>query len=325
MPDEDLYKILEVSRGASESEIKKSYRRLARKLHPDRNKDDKQAEERFKQVSAAYAVLGDKEKRALYDKYGIDGLRDGFDPAQWERYGGFPRGGGPGGGSPFGGGDFGGFSGFGSMEDIFESLFGGRGRGRVRTNMGGPGGNPFGGGVDPFGGRPATGPQVRSTLEVGLLDAVIGRELQLVIPIEGERHKLTVKVPRGIEDGQTIRLRGQGGNAPGGGPRGDLLLEVKVREEGGYRRLGDDLERRLSVTVGQAYQGAVLPVETPWGKLDVTIPPGTQGGQKLRLKGQGVRRKDRRGDLFVQIAIRIPTSRDDDVEAAVEELERHYE
>jgi molecular chaperone DnaJ len=138
MAKDDLYEILGVSRGASETEIKKAYRKLARELHPDRNKNNKQAEERFKKVSAAYAVLGNKEKRKLYDQFGVDGLRDGFDPQKWRQYGGGFTGEWP----PSGRGyqsqnfDFGGFSGFGALEDIFESLFGGGPRGRAAGRAG---------------------------------------------------------------------------------------------------------------------------------------------------------------------------------------------
>jgi len=314
MSNEDLYRVLGVSRDADEKEIKKAYRKLARELHPDHTKGDKRAEERFKKVSAAYAVLSDKEKRKLYDQYGIDGLRDGFDPEMWRRYGGV--GGQPGragrgtGGAEF---DFGGFSGFGSLEDVFESLFGGAGFSRRRA--------PSGSG--PFEMR-TPGAQVHSVIEIDALDAVLGRELQIAVPIAGERRKLKVKVPQGIADGQTMRLRGQGARSQSGGPAGDLLLEIRIREGGRYRRVGNDLEVRESVTVGQAYRGVSLPVETPWGRVNMTVPAGTQGGQKLRIKGHGVRGSGRPGDLYVQLAIRIPTARDADVEEAIDKLEQMY-
>ena len=137
MSQEDFYNILGVQKGASKDDIKKAYRKLARKLHPDRNKDDKVAEERFKKVSAAYAVLGDQEKRKMYDQFGIDGLRDGFDQNAWRQYGGGftnSRNSGAGNSGGFGGFDFGGFEGFGAMEDIFENLFGGQRRTAQRNN-----------------------------------------------------------------------------------------------------------------------------------------------------------------------------------------------
>jgi curved DNA-binding protein len=316
MSNEDLYQVLGVARDADEKEIKKAYRKLARELHPDHTEGDKRAEERFKKVSAAYAVLSDREKRKLYDQYGIDGLRDGFDPEMWRRYGGFGGGAGGGGRVPRGAEfDFGGFSGFGSLEDVFESLFGGAGFGS-RSGA-------TGGGTTPFEMR-TPGAQVHSIIEIDLLDAVLGRELQIAVPIGADRRKLKVKVPQGIADGQTMRLRGQGAGSPNGGRAGDLLLEIKVRDHPRYRRVGDDLEVREAITVGQAYRGTALPVETPWGRVRVTVPAGTQGGQKLRVKGHGIRTRERSGDLYVQLAIKIPTSREGEVEEVIDRLERMY-
>jgi DnaJ-class molecular chaperone len=318
MEHEDFYEILGVDRNADEKEIKKAYRKLARELHPDRNEGDKRAEERFKKVSAAYAVLSDEEKRKLYDEYGVDGLRDGFDPEAYQRY--RQQAGQPGGGRPFGG-DFGGFSGFGSLEDIFESLFGGgAGRGRsVRWSTG----EGFGSAGKARRGQ--KGPKVRSGVEVELMDAVLGRELELVVPIQQERRKLKVKLPRGVEDGQTIRLKGQGARGPFGGEPGDLLIEVKVKDDKQYERKGDDLTKKLPVTIGQAYEGATMQVETPWGKGKVTIPAGTQSGQKLRLRGQGVRKNGRRGDLYAEIMVKVPEKRDEETKKAVGILEEKYE
>ena len=314
MNSEDLYRVLGVQKGASETEIKKSYRKLARKLHPDHNKGNKAAEEEFKKVSAAYAVLGDKKKRKLYDEFGIDGLRDGFDSEKWRQYG---TRGGPQAGAPFqqGGFDFGGFSGFGGMEDIFDSLFGGgRGRGRGRA------GNVHRWG----GGRIPKGPQVRSELEIEFLDAVLGRELQLIIQVQGEKRNLKVKVPGGIEDGQSIRLKGQGGDSPAGGSRGDLILEVKVKKSEEYVRDEINLTKTEKITVGTAYFGGSINVETPWGKGKVTLPRGTQGGQKLRIAGHGIRKKGKSGDLYVRVAIKIPRNIEGDTEELVKKLEEKY-
>jgi DnaJ-class molecular chaperone len=313
MSSEDFYAILGVARGATDKEIKKAYRKLARELHPDKNKDNPAAEERFKKVSAAYAVLSDSDKRGKYDKYGIDGLRDGFDPEMWNRYGGGPggarhHGGRP--GSPF---DQGGFSGFGAMEDIFESLFGGRG---------GPGSRSRGGAQWGMGQK---GAQVSSVLEVDLLDAVLGRELQIAINVDGENRKLKVKVPGGIEDGQTMRLKGQGAKGMAGGPAGDLLLEIRIRRDADYERSGFDLTRREMITVGQAYNGAVLPIETPWGQVKLSVPEGTQGGQRMRLKGKGIKKGDKKGDLYVQLMLKIPTGRNEQIEEAVAALEALYD
>jgi curved DNA-binding protein len=324
MAEEDLYKILGVARDASQPEIKKTYHKLARELHPDRNKNNKAAEERFKKVSAAYAVLSDKDKRKLYDEFGVDGLRDGFDAARWrecrDRGQWHPGAPGPGAGrQTCAEEDLGGFSGFGSMEDIFESLFGaGHPRGgRARRA------SPFGG----YGEWPMEDPgaQVKSILEVELLDAVLGRELEIVVPIGGERRKLKVKLPQGVEDGQVIRLKGQSARTGRGGQTGDLLLEIRVKSDAVYQRQGLDLVKRESVTVGQAYHGATVKVSTPWGQGKLTIPPATQGGQKMRLKGQGVRRGTEQGDLYVQIAIRIPTRQDAETATTVDKLESCYD
>lgn len=307
---EDLYMLLGVGRDASEAEIKKAYRKLARELHPDKNKGNKEAEERFKKVSAAYAVLSDKEKKKLYDQYGIDGLRDGFDPEQWKRYGAQA-----GGGAPYGGGvDFGGFSGFGGMESIFETLFGGSAGGRR------------GGRRSAWGqGMPAQkGPQIRSQLDVELMDAVLGRELGIVIPIEGERKSLKVRIPQGLETGQSIRLKGQGARSQMGGEPGDLIIEVSVKDDSVYTRKGNDLEKTETITVGQAYLGDTIEVETPWGKGRLNIPPGTQGGRRMRIRGHGIRKGEKKGDLFVAINIRIPEGRGEEVEEAVKNLEKLY-
>lgn len=307
---EDLYQILGVGRDASADEIKKVYRSLARKYHPDKNPEKKGAEERFKKIGAAYAVLGDEKKRKLYDQFGMDGLRDGFDPELWKRYGGGAGArAGQQGGQEF---DLGGFSGFGSMEDIFESLFGSGGGRRGRRS-----------GVSWSTGR-QKGPDVRSTLEVELLDAIRGRELDIAIEVEGTLRRLKVKVPQGVEDGQVIRLAGQGAEGGSGGPKGDLLLEIRVKQDQTYHRNGKDLERRTLVTVGNAYEGGEIEVETPWGKGKLRIPAGTQGGTRFRLKGQGVRRKDQAGDLYVRVDIRVPESRDEGTREAVRELESKY-
>lgn len=316
MADEDLYSVLGVSKSAGKDEIKKAYRKLARELHPDKNKDNKEAEERFKKVSAAYAVLGDDEKRKMYDQYGIDGLRDGFDPNMWNRYGAYSQAAGQRESSGFDfngrGFDFGGFQGFGAMEDIFEGLFGGkRGRGRAhRTAESWP--------------PSRKGHQVRSSLEVDLLDAVLGRELEIVIPIEGEKKKLRVKIPEGIEDKKTIRLKEQGAKSPTGGVPGDLLLEIKIKKGRVYERDNLNLIKKEKLTVREAYEGTQKEIETPWGTVKMTVPPGTQGGSRLRLKGKGVKKAGEQGDLYIQILIHIPTRRDETTKEAVEKLEKCY-
>jgi DnaJ-class molecular chaperone len=312
---EDLYSVLGLRRNASKEEVKKAYRKLARELHPDRNKNDKQAEEKFKKVTAAYAVLGDEEKRKLYDEFGIDGLRDGFDPNIWRKYGSSGRkkyqerkGEGRG----FGGFEYGGFEGFGAMEDIFESLFGGKRGGRTERKR------------ERWKSEPEKGPKVRSKLEVELMDVVLGRELQVIVPVEGERKTLRVKIPRGIEQGRTIRLQEQGAKSRNGGPAGDLLLEIEVKKDKKYERIGNDLYKKEKITVGEAYNGIAKDIETPWGKVKMTIPKGTQSGNKMRLKGKGIKREEKEGDLYIQILVEIPKKRDRKTEEAIEKLEECY-
>ncbi|HUT77064.1 MAG TPA: J domain-containing protein [Polyangia bacterium] len=234
----------------------------------------------------------------------------------WKRYGGGGgRAAGKRAGQPSGEEfEFGGFSGFGSMEDIFEGLFGGGpGRGRGRR-----------GGIQ-WESAPQRGAQVRSALEVELLDAVVGRELEIAVETEGEAKRLKVKLPAGVEDGQTIRLGGQGAGGRGGAPKGDLLLEVRVKGDQIYTRHGNDLERRVLVTMGRAFEGGEVEVETPWGKGKLRIPPRTQGGTRFRLKGHGIRKRGTTGDLFVRMDIRVPGGNDPETVSAVERLESQYE
>jgi len=312
MLTEDLYRILGIERIATEAEIKKVYRKLARELHPDKNKGNKEAEERFKKVSAAYAVLGNAEKRKTYDKYGIDGLRDGFDPKMWEQAQGYGRSAG-GGEGPV---DFGGFTGFGGMESLFETLFGGAPRG----GMGARRGRRVEWNAQPRGRVTET----RSHMEVDLLDAVIGRELQIVVPVDGEGRSLKVTLPKGIENGKSIRLKGQGGRTGRGASLADLIIEIRIKENDVYSRKGMDLIKREDITVGHAFFGGPLSVETPWGKGKVNIPAGTRGGNRLRIKGHGARVGEKAGDLFVQINIVLPERRDAAAEEAVRQLEALY-
>jgi curved DNA-binding protein len=311
MLKEDLYLILGIDRNATEAEIKKVYRKLARELHPDKNKGNKEAEERFKKVSAAYAVLGNAEKRKIYDKYGIDGLREGFDPATWDRASGFGRRPAAGRGRTYGEPvDFGGV---GGMDDIFETLFGQGFRGGRTARRATWGGEPRGKAVE-----------TRSHMEVDLLDAVLGRELQILVPVEGESRSLKVTLPRGIESGRSIRLKGQGGGTGRGPERSDLIIEIRVRENDVYIRKGMDLIKREDITVGLAFFGGPLSVETPWGRGKVNIPQGTRGGNRIRIKGHGVRVGEQAGDLYVQVNIVLPEKRDAATEEAVRRLETLY-
>jgi DnaJ-class molecular chaperone len=162
-------------------------------------------------------------------------------------------------------------------------------------------------------------------VEVELMDAVLGRELEIAVVAGGESRRLKVKVPAGIEDGQKIRLGGQGGKGSEGGAAGDLLLEVRVKADPVYSRNRTDLERRVMVTIGTAYEGGEIEVETPWGKGRLRIPPGTQGGTRFRLKGHGIRKRGVSGDLIVRTDVRIPVGRDEETETLVRKIESKYD
>ncbi|MDH5491695.1 MAG: DnaJ domain-containing protein [Myxococcales bacterium] len=300
----DYYQTLGVGRGASADAIKKAYRKLAHGLHPDRNPGDAAAEERFKEVSAAYAVLSNEKKRQLYDEFGEMGLREGFDPemvrqqSRWADQG-------------FGGAGGGEFS-F-NVEDLLRGV-GGRGFGRA---------SGFGGGV-----RPRKGGDLSSEVRVSFREAIEGceKELSFVGPEDGQPRTLKVRIPAGVEDEGKVRLRGQGSAGRGGGPAGDLVLSVRVEPHPHFERQGADLLLQLPLTPHEAYAGAKVRVPTPEGEVQLRIPKLTQGGNKLRLKGRGVpRRGGGKGDLIVEIRIRIPTREDEAIAKAVETLSEGFE
>ncbi|PEN13322.1 molecular chaperone DnaJ [Longibacter salinarum] len=287
----DYYDILGVSEDASQSEIKKAYRSLARKHHPDRNPDDAAAEERFKEIQEAYSVLSDEEKRQQYDQrrkfggFGGNGFGAGrggadvrFEQGDFEDI--FGGRGGPGGR----GGGFG---------DIFESFFGGGGRSQARAR-------------DPFQQQrrqqASRGHDVETTLRLSFREALQGGKRQVKLPT-GETIRL--KVPQGVKDGYKVRLRGRGQQGPGG--QGDLYVTFRVGDHPRFHRKGDDIHLTESVPAFDAMLGTTRQIPTPYGqKIKVTIPPGSQPGEKLRLKGQGVKTDSGQGDLYVEIDIRIP-------------------
>ena len=310
MADRDFYKILGVSREASPQEIKKAYRQLAKDLHPDHNPDDKVAEDRFKDVTAAYAVVSDAEKRKLYDQFGEMGLREGFDPEAYQTatqgaggFGGFDF------GDMFGGGGRGGGGRASNFEFNLEDLFGGGGPGRgayVRA--------------------PRRGAEIRSEVTIDFRDAVLGctRELSLR-SAEGER-TLKVRIPAGVRNDGKIRLRGQGGLGSDGGPAGDLLLKVKVTKHPYFSMRGKQLHVRVPVTPLEAYAGAKVTVPTPEGSVQLAIPSGSQNGAKLRLRGKGIQRKDKpAGDLIAHLEILMPEGHSDEVEEALRAVQDAFE
>lgn len=285
----DYYKILGVDRNASEKEIKSAYRKLARKYHPDVNPGDKAAEERFKEVSEAYEVLSDKDKRQKYDQFG----------QYWEQRGA-PGPGGPGAGWP-GGGDF-----------TFD--FGGFEQGGQRVDFGGEGGFDlfemlFG---DKRGGAagqthrrhapPAKGRDIESEMEISLEDAFTGTKKSFAI----NGHRIEVTIPKGVRDGQKIRLAGQGENGPAG--RGDLYIKINIRPHPIFERSDDDLKMEAGIDYITAALGGEIVVPTLSGRVTMKIPAGTSGGRTFRLPGQGMpKMKDGgRGNLYVKARIEIP-------------------
>lgn len=312
MADRDFYNVLGVSRDASPEEIKKAYRQLAKELHPDRNPDNKEAEERFKDVSAAYAVLSDAEKRKLYDEFGEMGLREGFDPDSYHA-------------AAQGVGGFGGFD--------FGDIFGAAARGQ---RAGGQGGHfefnledLLGGAGARRGGYvrvPRKGADLRSEVTVDFRDAVLGCTKELSLRTDEGDRTLKVRIPAGVRNQGKIRLRGQGGPGAQGGPRGDLVLEVKVRKHPYFSIRGKQLHVTVPVTPLEAYSGAKVNVPTPEGSVQLSVPPGSRTGSKLRLRGKGIQPKDKpRGDLIAHLEIVLPKGHNEDVEEALKTVQDAFE
>jgi molecular chaperone DnaJ len=335
MADRDYYDILGVKKGATDEEIKKAYRRLARQYHPDVNKEDKDTEARFKEISEAYAVLSDKDKRAQYDRLG----REAFN---------FGDGGPFGKGQPFPGFDFdfsffSGGEGGGSrsrrssggarmtdFRDIFSDLFAGHGGGAARSRKG-------------------ADTEARVTLE--FRDAVIGKAVQLGIQVQAEctqcrglgnvnnqvcrscggsgarRETSTVKVkiPEGVADGQKIRVKGKGSPGTAGAAPGDLFVIVSVKSHPYFDRRGDDIHIELPVTIGEAASGAEVDVPTIHGAVRARIPAGTQSGRVFRITGKGVKRSrgSGYGDHYYKVMIHLPTATTD-IRDQLEQIEETY-
>ncbi len=379
--ERDLYEILGVPRGSSQDEIKKAYRKLAKKFHPDVNPGNKQAEEKFKELSAAFEVLSDPKKRSLYDELGPDAARIGFDENKaraYRQWRSAQRGGGLGGQAPEG---FGGFE-FNEdfdLGDILGSIFGG-GRGRTREAGGFAEAN-----------QPSAGQDMTLQIEISLREAVVGGERSIsfmrpgrcdrcagtgMLPGSGKGHacptcngtgrtratrgpinfsgtcptcagtgrvanacpkcggsgvnqeeaRITVRIPAGIADGSKIRLQGQGSSGQRGGPPGDLYLIPQIAPHPLVRREGNDLHIALPVTVGEALHGAEVHCPTFDGEVTLKIPPGSQSGRKLRLRGRGVPslKGGARGDFYAELQIHLPETAGEPVRKAADELDKHY-
>ncbi len=305
----DPYSTLGVTRSADEKAIKSAYRKLAKELHPDRNKDNPKAAERFSDVTKAYDLLSDKDKRAQFDRGEIDMEGNPTNPFA-----------GMGGGSGFGGGGYrssGGqrgfraedFQGFGNEQvdlgDIFEGLFGG-GRGGPRGRAGG----------DPFGGRrppPSKGADISYTLRVSFVEAATLADQRITL---ADGKTIDLKLPKGLEDGTQMRLKGKGQQGPGG--PGDGLVTIKVDRHKLFQRDGFDVRFDLPITLDEAVNGGKVRVPTVDGPVMMTIKAGTDGGTVLRLKGKGFTKKDgNRGDQLVTLEIQLP----EDLEALAKRLE----
>ena len=287
----DPYQTLGVARGASEADIKKAYRKLAKELHPDRNKDNPKAAERFSQVTAAYDLLTDKDKRARFDRGEIDG--DG-NPASPFGFGGGAR---PGGGRTNAGGGFSsaGFefgAGDADMSDIFEGLFGGAQRG---------GGGGFASG---FGRRPQPkGATITYRLQVPFVDAATLAPQRVTL---GDGKAIDLKLPAGVETGTQMKLAGKGEPGPGGA--GDAIVAIEVQGHRFFTRDGDDVRLDLPITLTEAVKGGAVRVPTVDKAVMLTIPKGPSSGKTLRLKGKGFHKKDgSRGDQLVTLMVDLPS------------------
>lgn len=330
MAKRDYYEVLGINKGADEKAIKRAYRKLAKKYHPDTNPGDKQAEQKFKEVTEAYNVLGDEKKRKLYDQYGFAAFEEG---AAGGAYGG------AGAGSGFGGfqGGFGGNGGYqefhfkggqnGNMDDIFGDIFGDMFHGRSSSGFGGQGfkqsyGSGFGGGS-----FKSKGHDLHAEIRVSFEDAAFGCEkvINLSSGQGAPAQSLKVRVPAGIEDGKSIRLRGKGGPGMNGGEAGDLLLKIHVDEKPGYERKGMDVYTTISVPFTTAVFGGEAIVNTLKGSVKCKIPAGIQSGSKIRLRGKGiVSMKDPsvHGDMYAAVQIQVPRNLSPEAKQKLREFEK---
>lgn len=308
----DYYDVLGVARTATADEIKKAYRRLARKFHPDVNKA-KDAEQKFKEINEAYDVLSDKDKRAAYDQFGHAGVGMG---------GGAPgRGGRPGPGGTYGPYGPGGARtytwmneeggvGF-NLEDLLGEMLGGGRRRAARARR-----------------EPEKGRDVEHPVNLSFEEAVWGTKLRVQLQKPDERGKMVtetieIKIPPGVAEGSRVRVRGKGDPGMGGGPPGDLYIVTHIKEHPYYRREDGDIYIDLPLTVGEAVRGAKVTIPTIDGPTVLSVPPGTSSGQKLRLRGKGAPdlKTQKRGDQYVEVKIVVPKKPPEDVGASLDKLD----
>ncbi|MFZ0240260.1 MAG: DnaJ C-terminal domain-containing protein [Desulfobacterales bacterium] len=296
---DDYYTILGVSKTASDKEIKKAYRKLAMKYHPDHAKDDKAAEDKFKKISEAYAVLSDKEKRKQYDTFGSEGFSQKFSQEDI-------------------------FRGFDFSDILREFGIGGRG-GNVRFTYGS--GGPSGGG-SPFGNfgqqpRQVKGSDLVYELPLTLQEVLSGTRKTISFDHKGRSEKITVNIPKGMATGKKLRLSGKGEVSPYGGPPGDLFVQAKILPDPAFDLEGQDLTTNRDIKPSEAILGTTLSIPTPDGKeLSLKVPPGSRHGTRMRLSGHGLpsMRGGKRGDLYVRIHIDIPRKLTGEQEELIRQL-----
>ena len=304
----DYYQVLGVPRGASADEIKKSYRRLAKQHHPDVNRGDKGAEEKFKDISEAYNVLSDPEQRRKYDMFsqgGFGGAGPGPGGFNWQYTGGGPQ------GFDSRGADF------GDLGDLFGELF----------NMGGVRRKPrpeWGRAAGPE--APVNGHDTYADVEIGFEEAVSGTERKISIRRGDKVERLTVKVPAGVDNGSRVRIAGKGQPGFGGGSSGDLYLRIHVSPHPDFWREGADVYTEVPITIYDAVLGAAVEVPTLGGHASMKVPQGTEGGQKFRLKGKGTPRlgEKGKGDQYVIVKIVPPRSMSSEERKIFEELAKNH-
>jgi len=322
MAKRDYYEILGVKKNATEEELKKTYRKLAMKYHPDRNPTNKkEAEERFKEINEAYAVLSDKTKRQQYDQFGPSGFRQRF--SQEDIFRGFDI------------SDLFKDLGF-STGDVFSRIFGG-GRG-ARARYGGfedifgqRGGQAYdfgdifsGGGYQTQGPMPQKGQDIESELSLTFQEAAFGGEKKVRFSKGGRVEEVTVKIPPGIESGKKLRLAGKGMPGVGGSPPGDLYLKVNVAEHPIFKRDGSDITVDKEIKISEALLGTTIEVSTLEGSKHIKVPPGTQSHSRIRLKGFGLPRLqgDGKGDEYVRILVKSPKTLNEKQKKLAEELKK---
>jgi DnaJ-class molecular chaperone len=297
---ENPYNILGVNEGAPIAEVRKAYRKLAKEFHPDKNPNNKAAEEKFKKISAAFSFLDDDERKAKFDRGEIDADGNpkfgGFGGGQGGFNGGFAGGDPFGPGGPFAGMNTGGgraksSSGFGNpeFEDFFGDLFGANLRGGrgARASSTRP---------------PGKGSDLSTTLQIETIDAIVGAKKR--VNVNGSAIDITI--PSGVSEGQVLRLRGKGAAGVAGGANGDLLVTINIKPDSNYRIDGVDVHTDLPITLIEALEGAKIEVPTPLGKVALTIKPNANSGQTLRLKGRGVAKGNKIGDLYIHLEITLP-------------------